>query len=183
MTRREALREAARIVANARIGKGRKEAILAGLALCREELPFARWTEAAVFDACDAWVEEHGALTLRAFAAGGMPSGAVVKRRFGLTARDFRDRYYPLPGESKSRYGKQDTDTWNRRFQAEFDRLRCTGQADYNRRRDRALPTWNTLAAMNGLKTWRELLEKTGRTPYPKERPSPAPVRILGREP
>lgn len=178
MTRREALREAAQIVAKARIGRGRKEEILAGLALCQEELPFARWTEAAVFDACDAWVEEHGALTLRAFSASGMPSGSVVKGRFGLTARAFRDCYYPLPGVSRSRYNGQDVEEWNRRFQEEFDRLRCTGQADYNRRRDREMPTWNTLAAMNGLRTWRALLVRTERIPYPKDRPA-AEVRIL----
>ena len=149
MTRREALREAAQIVAKARIGRGRKEEILAGLAL-----------------------------TLRAFSASGMPSGSVVKGRFGLTARAFRDCYYPLPGVSRSRYNGQDVEEWNRRFQEEYDRLRCTGQAEYNRRRDREMPTWNTLAAMNGLRTWRALLVRTERIPYPKDRPA-AEVRIL----
>ena len=52
MTRKEALREAIQIVSNARIGKGRKAEILAGLALCQRELPFAHWTREAVFDAC-----------------------------------------------------------------------------------------------------------------------------------
>ena len=181
MTRREALEEAAEIVAKARIGKRRKEEILAGLALCREELPFAHWSEAAVFDACDTWVREHGSLPLRAFSSPQMPSCSTVKNRFGMTAREFRDRYYPLEGRAGSRYGQRGAGEWNRLFQEDFRRIRCTGQADYNRRRDRALPTWNTLAGMNGLRTWGALLERMGLVPYPKER-TLGEVRVLGEE-
>lgn len=169
MTRKEALREAMQIVSSARIGKGRKEEILAGLALCRRELPFARWTREAVLDACDAWVQEHGSLTLRAFASPEMPSHSTVKNRFGMTARQFRDRYYPLDGgPGRGPFAGQGVDEWNRRFREDFHAMGCAGQADYNRRRDRALPTWNTVAAMNGVKTWRQLLEKLGLTAYEK---------------
>lgn len=173
MTRKEALDEAIQIVSNARIGKRRKEDILAGLDLCRRELPFAHWTKEAVFDACDTWVGEHGQLTLRAFSAPDMPSHTTVKNRFKMTAREFRDRYYPLAGgPAGSRYGGHGVDEWNRRFTEEFRRIACTGQADYNRRRDRLLPTWNTVAAMNGVKSWRQLLARLGlsvcKTPGPR---------------
>lgn len=172
MTRKEALREAIQIVSSARIGRQRKADIIAGLTLCRQELPFARWSREAVFDACDAWVEEHGALTLRAFASPEMPCHTTVKNRFGMTARQFRDRYYPLDGaQPGSPYGGDSVDEWNRRFRADFHAMGCTGQADYNRRRDRGLPTWNTVAAMNGVKSWRQLLEKLSLSAY--ERPKP----------
>lgn len=178
MTRKQALREAIQIVSNARIGKGRREEILAGLDLCRRELPFARWTREAVFDACDAWVEERGALTLRAFASPDMPSHTTVKNRFGMTAREFRDRYYPLPGVTAGspRRGRG-VEEWNRLFTEDFHAMACTGQADYNRRRSRDLPTWNTVAAMNGASTWRQLLAKLGLSAY--EKPGPRrPVKV-----
>lgn len=178
MTRKEALREAIQIVSNARIGKQRKADILAGLALCQRELPFAHWTREAVFDACDTWVQEHGTLSLRAFASPLMPSHPTIKNRFGMTARQFRDRYYPLDGaRSGSPYSKDGVEAWNQRFQADFHAMGCTGQEDYNRRRDRALPTWNTVAAMNGVKSWSRLLGKLGLSTY--ERPEPdRPVKV-----
>lgn len=178
MTRKDALREAIHIVSNARIGKQRKADIIAALALCREELPFSHWSEAAIFDACDTWVQEHGELTMRAFASPQMPSHPAIKNRFGMTAREFRDKYYPMKGVSaRSPYRKRTVQEWNGLFTAEFTRLRCTGQDDYNRRRDRALPTWNTMAAMNRCKTWRQLLAGLSLTTYPRPRPE-VKVRI-----
>lgn len=171
MTRKEALREAIHIVASARIGKQRKEEILSGLALCQRELPFAHWTREAVFDACDTWVQEHRALQLRAFCSPLMPSHPTIKNRFGMTAREFRDRYYPMDGTARSPYSTHSVAEWNQAFQADFHHMHCTGQADYNRRRDRALPVWNTVAAMNGVKTWRALLEKLGLSTYEKPEP------------
>lgn len=185
MTRKRALREAIQIVSNARIGRQRKAGILAALALCQRELPFAHWSREAIFDACDAWVEEHGALTLRAFASPEMPSHGAVKNRFGMTAREFRDRYYPLEGgPAGSPYAGECAAVWNERFRADFHAMGCTGQADYNERRDRSLPTWNTVAAMNGVRSWSALLAALELRPYekPKDRPRAA-VRICGETP
>ena len=159
MTRKDALREAIHIVSNARIGKQRKAGIIAGLELCRRELPFSHWSEEAIFDACDTWVSEYGALHMRAFASPQMPSHTAIRNRFGMTAREFRDKYYPMKGISTgSRYGKRGIAEWNGLFADEFHRIRCTGQRDYNRRRNHDLPTWNTMAGMNNCKTWNELL-------------------------
>lgn len=182
MTRKDALREAVHIVSNARIGKQRKEEILAGLTLCQQELPFAHWTKEAIFDACDTWVQEHGELTVRAFVSPQMPSHPVIKNRFGLTAREFRDRYYPMAGASaRSPYHGCSVEEWNQKFKADFHRIHCKGQKDYNRRRNRALPTWNTVAAMNGLKSWRALLKKLNLSTYGEPKPNAAAaVRALG---
>lgn len=177
MTRKEALREAIHIVSNARIGKQRKADIIAGLTLCQQELPFNRWSEAAVFDACDTWVQEHGELCMQAFTSPRMPSRAVVRDRFGMTAREFRDRYYPMearPGCCR----KHSVSEWNERFAEEFLRIRCTSQADYNRRRSRELPVWRTVASMNGVKTWNELLKKLELKTFGKPRPE-VKVRIV----
>ena len=183
MTRKEALREAMQIVSSARIGKQRKADILSGLALCQQELPFTHWSPAAVFDACDTWVREHGALPLRAFTSPAMPSHTVLKHRFGMTAREFRDRYYPMDGTpSGGPYSQHGADEWDRRFVEEFHRLRCTGQADYNKRRGPGLPTWNTVAAMNGVKCWTELLRLLGLSTYGKPQ-TKARVRVVWDEP
>lgn len=179
MTRKDALREAIHIVSNARIGKQRKAGIIAGLELCRRELPFSRWSKEAIFDACDTWISEHGALHMRAFASPHMPSHPAIRNRFGMTAREFRDKYYPMKDVStRSRYCRRSIAEWNGLFADDFQRIRCTGQCDYNRRRSRDLPTWNTVAGMNGCKTWSELLALLSLKTYRKSRPK-AEVRIL----
>lgn len=179
MTRKDALREAIHIVSKARIGKRRKADIIAGLSLCQQELPFSRWSRAAVFDACDTWVQEHGALHMQAFLSPQMPSHSAVKNRFGMTAREFRDKYYPMKDVStRSRYCQRSVSEWNELFAEEFARIKCTGQRDYNKRRNRELPAWNTAAAMNGLKTWSALLKKLELETYKKPR-SEVKVRII----
>lgn len=172
MTRKDALREAIHIVSNAHIGKQRKANIIAGLELCQRELPFSHWSKEAIFDACDTWVQEHGELHMQAFVSPLMPSHPAIKNRFGMTAREFRDKYYPMKDVStRSPYCKRTVKEWNELFAAEFTQLKCTGQDDYNRRRNRALPTWNTMAAMNKCKTWRQLLSELSLSTYPKSRP------------
>lgn len=180
MTRKDALREAIHIVSKARIGKQRKAEIVAGLELCRRELPFSHWSREAIFDACDTWVQEHGALSVTAFASPQMPSHPVIQNRFGMTARAFRDQFYPArDAPSGSRRGLS---RWNELFAEEFNRIRCTGQRDYNRRRDRGLPTWNTMAKMNRCGTWSLLLEKLSLKTYRTSHPAPE-VRISYPEP
>lgn len=179
MTRRDALREAIEIVSNARIGKQRKADIIAGLKLCQQELPFSRWSREAIFDACDTWVADHGELHMRAFVSPQMPSHPAIKNRFGLTARDFRDKYYPMKDVSaRSPYYQHSINEWNEMFVDEFNLIECTGQDDYNRRRNHKLPTWNTMAAMNNCKTWNQLLTLLSLKTHQKSRPKVA-VRIL----
>ena len=178
MTRKDALREAMHIVSNARIGKQRKADIMAGLELCQKELPFSHWSEKAIFDACDTWVQEHGELHMRAFASPQMPSHPTIKNRFRLTAKEFRDKYYPITNVStRSRYDIHSVIYWNLLFIAEFHRMRCTGQEDFNKRREPCLPAWNTVAKMNGFKTWKRLLEALELTTY-RKRQSCVEMRI-----
>lgn len=179
MTRKDALREAIQIVSQARIGKQRKEDIISGLSLCESELPFTHWTAEAIFDACDTWVDEHGELHISAFMSPKMPSHPTIKNRFKMTVREFRDKYYPISDTTtKSRYYKRSVDEWNHLFLEEFHRIRCTGQDDYNHKRARNLPTWNTMAKMNKVKTWFELLRELNLKTYKKERKN-IDVRII----
>jgi len=174
MTRKTALQEAIAIIENARIGKGRKEEIIAGLRLCVEELPFAKWSEAAVFDACDQFVLERGAIRLRDFDHAGLPSHPTIKNRFGMTAKGFRDRYYPLPdtAEFQPKFSLAEREAWNARFVVEFHRIRCTSGQHYNRERGKDQPVWQTICRLNGVSTWRQLLEQLDLDTYRPERPA-----------
>lgn len=179
MTRKEALKEAIEIITKARIGQQRKEDIIQGLELCVSELPFARWSEAAIFDACDQWVLEHGIIWLKDFDHASLPSHPTIKNRFGMTAKEFRDRYYPISDvTTRSRYCHRNRAEWDALFVAEFHRILATGQDDYNKRRQRELPTWNSMATMHGVHTWRELLNLLGLETYTKPR-SMVTVRLL----
>jgi len=174
MTRKIALQEAIKIIESSRIGKQRKEDIIKGLQLCMEELPFARWSEAAIYDACDQFVAEHGHLRLCDFNRTGLPSHPTIKNRFGITAKEFRDQYYPLPDtpEFKPKYSPENLDEWNSLFIEEFHRIKCTSEAHYNMCRKKDAPVWQTLCSLNEVDTWRQLLQKLKLDTYSSERPS-----------
>lgn len=175
MVRKEALRKAIEIIENTQIEGNEREEIIAGLNLCLQELPFSHWTEAAIFDACDQWVQEHGELHLSAFVSADMPSHPTIKNRFGMTAKEFRDTYYPISDvTTRSRYYKHSKAEWDDRFIAEFHRIRVRSQEDYNRRRNVELPTWVTMASMHGLTRWSDLLNELGLHVYGKECTRPA---------
>lgn len=175
MVRRDALREAIQIIENTEIEQSRKEEIVAGLELCIQELPFSHWSEAAIFDACDQWVQEHGELHLNAFVSAEMPSHPTIKNRFGMTAKEFRDKYYPISDiTTRSRYYKRNREEWDKLFIEEFHRIKVRSQEDYNRRRSAGLPTWATMAHMHGLKRWSDLLEELGLQVYGKQHQRPA---------
>lgn len=175
MVRKEALRKAIEIVANTQLEETERKDIIAGLNLCLQELPFSHWTRAAIFDACDQWVQEHGELHLSAFVSADMPSHPTIKNRFGMTAKEFRDEYYPISDiTTRSRYYKHNRAEWDRLFIKEFHRIKVTSQKDYDRRRDPSLPTWLTMASMHGLTRWSELLDELGLHVYKKEYGRPA---------
>lgn len=179
MTRKEALNEAIDLISHAFISERLKADMIAGLRLCQRELPFAHWSREAIFDACDTWVQEYGELHMRAFTSPQMPSHPTIERHFGMTARAFRDLYYPMTDVStRSPYYRHRVSEWNETFVSEFHRIRCKGQDDYNCRRNHDLPTWNAMAAMNGFKRWGQLLEKFGLKTYGTSRPS-VDVRVL----
>ena len=97
MTRKTALKEAINIVKSSEVDTKMKENVIEKLELCISELPFAQWSEAAVFDACDQFIEDHGRpLILNDFQSKELPSHPTVKNRFEMTLKEFRDTYYPL---------------------------------------------------------------------------------------
>ena len=66
------------------------------LTLCVEELPFAKWSEAAIYDACDQFFADRGRVpSIKDFDRAGLPSHTVVKQRLGITVRELREKHFP----------------------------------------------------------------------------------------
>lgn len=166
MTRKEAIFEAIRLVKVSKLKVLQKREIVEKLELCQLELPFAHWTEAAIFDACDQFIAEKGRpLWVNDFDQyAELPSHPTIQNRFGMTARQFRDTYYPLPPEerpdSDQRVEKMLAD-----FKAELARCGAHTREEYDDLRDRSLPCSTTLLRRAGLSCWRELLSAVGTTP------------------
>lgn len=138
-----------------------RENIVEKLELCITELPFSRWSEAAIFDACDQFIADHGRpLYLNDFTSRELPSHPTVKNRFGMTLREFRDRYYPLP---RKEYRTIDGVPLNaqgliRAFGEEFNRIGARTREDYDRRRNKQYPCSAFLLKVSRAASWAELL-------------------------
>jgi len=168
MTRKEALNEAIKLIRTAKIDPEKRELIIKKLELCVSELPFASWSEEAIFDACEEFIRENGrGITTKDFERPELPSHPTIKNRFGMTAKEFRDLYYPLKERlPRSRYANHPASYWTERFISEYNRIRPMGQKEYDVKRDCNYPSWATIARMNGVKTWSALQEKLGLKRY-----------------
>ena len=164
MTRFEALCCAIQIVEKSRMPKDAKLEVVKKLELCKSELPFSHWSEEAIFDACDEFIRTNGrGITMVDFERPELPSHPVIKNRFGITAKEFRDRFYPLKEKlPKSRFANHPPDYWTKKFIEEYNRIKPTSQSDYNKWRDPNTPGWATIAKMNGVSTWSGLQEALG---------------------
>ena len=158
MTRKEALREAIRLVSETDWDEERKQAVKEGLELCIRELPFAAWSRAAVFDACEQYIAEHGhPLHLHDFRSRELPSHTTIQNRFGISLREFRDTYYPLPYRKKP-----DPAAVTDEFRREYLRCGASGRREYDRKRRSGAPCAATVIRRAGLSGWRELLLRAG---------------------
>jgi len=81
-----------------KINKQMNEQMIRNPNLCKSEPPHSRWSKETIFDACDRYIAEHdGVLRPTDFHSKRLPSRSAVKNRFGITLKEFRDTYYPLP--------------------------------------------------------------------------------------
>lgn len=133
--------------------------IIEKLQECIYELPFAKWTEKAIFDACNQFIEENNRVpNARDFDSTGLPSHPVIKNRFGLTIKEFREKYY-LDGivYYKSPYWRKTNKEWIEIFIEEYNRVKPTSAIQYNNLKDKDNPTWSTICKMAGVNSWVEL--------------------------
>lgn len=169
MTRKEALQAAKVIVAQSNIEDCYKNEIIAMLELCETELPFAKWSKNAVFDACDQYCKEVGRNYLRLddFSKAELPSHSTIKNRFGMTAAEFRDKYYPIQIIDST--GKQSSEMRTEEFIKCYNKINPSSAVDYNKRRTKGACVWQTVAKINGVTTWKQLLNKFGLSHKPNK--------------
>ena len=153
MTRKQAL-EAAMGAINDPIAQEKIKEIL-------EDMPFTQWSERTIFDTVDQFILDNGrSPTVREFDKRGMPPHPVIKNRFGITTREFLDKYYPTQRRCDSNlYYTKSKEEWLSFFMHSYNSLKPTSAEHYNKERPKGSPTWYVYAKLYGLSKWNELLE------------------------
>lgn len=162
MTRFEALNVAIRIVKKSDHPK--KTTIVEKLEQCVRSVQNRKWNEENIHAYCRKVVEEKGRLLTSDFDHPGTPTHGDIACVFKMTAREFRDAYYPLksPLSPLSMYFRHTAEEWTALFLEDYHRIKPKTQSEYNRLRAEGLPRWNAVARMNGVSSWIDLLVKLG---------------------
>lgn len=158
MTRSESLYIAISIVSSS--NHPEKEQIIDGLQKCVRTLSKRMWTEENIIAACDKVYKRKGFLSASDLKRKDMPSHTDIANVFRMTAKQFRDTYYPLNTDipANSPFRSKSKSEWTSMFIEDYRRISPKTQDEYNKLRSPSLPTWNTIAKMNGVTTWNRLL-------------------------
>ena len=164
MTRNEALEYAICLVASSDSSTFIKNEVISQLKRCIRTIAKRKWNEENIFAACDRFYAKHGRILMTDFDKNGLPPHTSIKQTFQMTAKEFRDKYYPFPPgvSTRSVLATKSAEEWTQLFVDEYKRLQPKSQQDFNKRRNRAVPSWITIAHMNGCQNWGRLLVLTG---------------------
>lgn len=153
MTRKQALALAIQALS----GTGQNEEAVKILHTISEELPLNRWTEDAIRDSVEQFILDHGRPPRCGdFKKKGLPPHTVIKRRYGVTLREWLEQNYPTETPPADQARREVTEA----FVREYLRLRPVSARDFDARRARSSPGWQTAARCNHTRRWRALLEK-----------------------
>ena len=128
---------------------------------CVDALPFSEWTQACVFDACDQYMKDNQKtyLTTNDFKMKKLPSHSTIKNRFGITAKEFRDKYYPIPKEYKGALKSEETNESKiNRFIERYNIMKPSGAGEYTKLKSSYDVGWVVCAKIVGAKNWTELI-------------------------
>lgn len=158
MTRLESLYIAISIISES--DHQEKVQIIEGLQKCIRTLSNRKWTEENIITACNKVYQTKGCLLASDFKRKDMPSHTDIAQVFHMTAKQFRDTYYPPKTDipANSPFCTHSVAEWTSMFLEDYKRIRPKTQAEYNKLRSPSLPTWNTIAKMNGVTSWNNLL-------------------------
>ncbi len=163
-TRKTALLDAIEIVKIAGLPEEQKNNLVKMLTLCVTELPFTKWSENAIYDACDQFLLDHGRVpSISEFDRSGLPSHPVVQRRLGISVREFRERYFR--DELEKQKAAPDREVILRNFTDEYKRIGFTTQKGYDQHRSAGQPSAQTILKYIGVTSWRDLLKLAGIEP------------------
>lgn len=162
MTRKEALSLAMQTLS----GEKQHTEAVEVLRTMREELPLNRWSDTAIRDAIEQFVQDHGRLpsALDFKKDRTLPPHTVIKNKYGENLSEWLLRKYPglvvLKREARA--------AATERFVQEYHRLRPKSAAEYDKGRDPDQCCWYTIARYNETNTWRALLAKLELPVYSK---------------
>lgn len=141
-----------------------------------EELPLIHWSDASIRDTVEQFQLDHGRTpTVSDFRRKGMPPHTVIKQKYKITLQQWLDENYP----TRKPTWEELRERYNAAFADEYERLHPKSQEDFNRRRQKGVKGWSTVAKYNDVKTWRQLLaalklpvyDRQGHREGPKVRP------------
>ena len=160
MKRTEAIEIAIQAVNNSNIDQETKANVIHHLNVCAGRISQIRWDEISIKEYCDKVYNETGKLTCRDFNHAGQPYRKVFYRIFGISFSEYRDKHYP-PQNGMSQYSPyscKSSEEWTQIFTEEFKRICPRSMEEYDRRRAQGTPSWITIARINGVSRWSELL-------------------------
>lgn len=163
MTRKQALARAIELIDDEEVKNKLKE--------INDWFPLTRWSKEAIMDAVDQFILDAGRVpTMRDFSHNrNLPPHKSVKACFGIEVREFLDKYYPVKRlcDTKKYYNKS-KEAWLLIFKENYIAVKPRSGDMYNDKRDKATPSWRTVAKMFGIKNWTELLSLAGLDRYDK---------------
>ncbi|MCM1168195.1 MAG: hypothetical protein NC299_18440 [Lachnospiraceae bacterium] len=123
------------------------------------------WTKEKVLNVLNKWKDEHGRNpSVTNLMEPDMPSPTTIQKLFDMSSSAFLNIYYPRSEKTKrkNKYTTKTEREWVKDFVEQFNKIQPCSADDYNAKRDKTSPTWQTIARYLSLSTWRELVQKTG---------------------
>ena len=123
------------------------------------------WTKEKVFEVLNKWREAHGRNpTVTTLMESGMPAPSTIQKLFDMRGSAFFNIYYPKEGKikHKNKYSIKSDEEWVNDFIEQFNKIKPSSANDYNVKRDKTSPAWQTIARYLKLSTWKELIKKVG---------------------
>ena len=159
MTRKEALSLAIKALAAA----GANEEAITILHTLSEELPHTKWSEAAIRDAVEQYILDHGKVpSPYAFQKKGLPPHTVIQNRYGMTVKDWLAENYPTVKQTPEEHRAEATEA----FKAEYLCIKPRSSEEFDAKRSPGIFSWYTIAVYNHTHQWRRLLELLGLPAY-----------------
>ncbi|MDL2248422.1 hypothetical protein LJB89_01860 [Tyzzerella sp. OttesenSCG-928-J15] len=157
MTRKQALEQAITLLKTLECTKEINQ-IIHKLDELKNDIPITAWTKETIFDTLTQFtIENNRNPTVtdlkRKLKETKLPPHPVIKHRFGMTAKEFLQTYYPQKCNSKL-FSDKTKDEWCDFFVSEYYRIKPTCDEEYNEKRETGSPSWQFVAGLFDIKQW-----------------------------
>ena len=125
---------------------------------------FIQWTKEEVIKRLDDWKEQHKRNpTVTNLIEPDMPKPITIQKLFDMKASAFLNIYYPMKKRraNTTKYNFKTKEEWIQDFIEQYNKILPSTQKDYNTKRDKSSPTWNTIVRYCGFNNWNELIRFT----------------------